>query len=99
MPSSGIIKENKQNPNMSNLTNKPHVIPSQIDLKNTEATICESCSNPTFQEAAILRKVSALVSGTGREGFLPINVFACMKCGGVNDQFLPVELRKPKLTV
>ena len=78
--------------------NRPNVIPTQIDLKNTEATTCESCGGEAFQEALVLRKVSAILTGTGKEGFLPVQVFACVKCGHVNQGFLPAELRKPKLT-
>ena len=78
---------------------RQQILPSQIDLKNTEATVCESCGGEAFQEALILRKVSALLTGTGKEGFLPVQVFACAKCGHVNQSFLPTELRRPKIAV
>lgn len=79
--------------------NRANVIPTQIDLKNTESTLCESCGGETFQEALILRKVSPLLTGTGKEGFLPVQVFACAKCGHVNQNFLPAELRQPKIDI
>jgi uncharacterized Zn finger protein len=78
---------------------RQQIIPSQIDPKNTEPTICESCGNEAFQEALLLRKISALLTGTGKEGFLPIQVFACVKCGHVNQNFFPAELRTPKITM
>ena len=68
-------------------------LPNNIDLKQTTAVQCESCLGEAFQEALMLRRVSALLTGTGREGFVPIQVFSCTKCGHVNSNFIPAELR------
>ena len=84
---------------MNPVPSKPHVIPTEIDLKNTAPTVCDQCGGEAFQEAMMLRKVSALLSGTGKEGYLPVQIMACVKCGNINQQFLPQELRTPKLTV
>ncbi|TRO56186.1 hypothetical protein E2P64_06210 [Candidatus Bathyarchaeota archaeon] len=83
----------RQIPQASN----PRVIPSQIDLKNTEATACEKCGGEAFQEAVLLRKVSSILTGTGKEGYLPVQVFACIACGHVNRAFLPAEIRPIKI--
>jgi hypothetical protein len=64
-----------------------------IDIKQTTETLCEKCEGDAFQESVILRGVSALMSGTGKAGFLPIQVFACAACGHVNEGFKPAELR------
>jgi len=68
-------------------------VPLNFDLKMTNATCCDNCDGEAFIEALMLRKVSALLSGTGKEGFVPIQVFACVKCGHVNSQFIPAEIR------
>lgn len=68
-------------------------VPINFDLRMTNATCCESCKGEAFIEALMLRRVSALLSGTGKEGFVPIQVFACAKCGHVNSQFIPAEIR------
>lgn len=68
-----------------------------IDITQTSPTTCESCGKEAFQEAVILRKISALLSPTGKEGFVPVQVFACISCGHVNNDFLPKELRNPKI--
>jgi hypothetical protein len=65
----------------------------QIDIKSTTAVACEKCKAEAFQQALILRKVSALLTGEGKEGYMPIQVFSCASCGHVNEQFLPEELR------
>jgi hypothetical protein len=46
-----------------------------------------------------LRKISALVSPEGRDGYIPIPMFHCTTCGAINDEFVPPELKnKIKLT-
>lgn len=44
-----------------------------------------------------LRKVSAIVTGTGQSGYLPVQVFSCAACGHTNAEFLPEELRPVSL--
>jgi len=50
---------------------------------------CEKCGNKYFTEATLVKKVSALVSPTGKEILIPIPVLACLDCKHVNDMFLP----------
>jgi len=59
----------------------------QIDISKTSAVNCESCGNSTFKQSLLLRKLSALVSPTGQETLVPVQVFACEKCGNVNSEF------------
>ena len=63
----------------------------QIDFSKTTECKCESCGNPTFKQTLLLRKLSALVSPTGQETIIPMQVFACEKCGHVNKEFADVE--------
>lgn len=84
--------------NALNQPNNSRIIPSQIDIKTTTATLCDVCGGQAFQEAIVLRKVSALLSQTGKEGYLPVQTFCCVKCGNVNQQFLPEELKSPKIS-
>ena len=59
----------------------------QIDITKTSAINCESCENSTFKQSLLLRKLSALVSPNGQETLVPVQVFACEKCGNVNPEF------------
>ncbi|MBC8427892.1 MAG: hypothetical protein H8D94_00315 [Candidatus Pelagibacter sp.] len=59
----------------------------QIDISKTSAIKCESCENQTFKQSLLLRKLSALVSPNGQETLVPVQVFACEKCGYVNSEF------------
>jgi hypothetical protein len=61
----------------------PAVLESALDLG------CEKCGNKYFIEAAMVKKVSALVSPTGKELLVPVPVLACLLCKHVNDIFLP----------
>lgn len=72
--------------------NTSQVKPS-LDIKSTTEVKCESCGCNSFIEAMLLRRVSALLTDTGKEGFLPIQVFACSACGHVNNGFIPAEIR------
>lgn len=82
---------------MNTLNSQPRQPGMGIDITKTSPTTCDSCGKETFQEAVILRKISAILSPTGKDGFIPIQVFACVNCGGVNNDFLPKELQQSKI--
>ncbi len=63
----------------------------QIDISKTSAIKCEKCENQTFKQSLLLRKLSALVSQNGQETLVPVQVFACEKCGHVNSEFSDVS--------
>lgn len=73
------------------------VLAQDIELKNTSPVACEKCNGEAFQQALMLRRVSALLTGEKQDGFLPIQVFSCTVCGHVNEHFLPEEIRPVKL--
>ena len=61
----------------------------QVDLSQTTAVKCESCGHDIFIPAFKMRKMSALLSPHGKETMIPMQVFACAKCGHINEEFLP----------
>jgi hypothetical protein len=64
-----------------------------ISLDQTQALKCEKCDNPTFNQSFLLRKASRLLTGSPQDALIPIQVFACTKCGHVNDEFMPIQLK------
>ena len=62
-----------------------------IDLSQTTEEVCEACENPTFIQVYKMRKLSALLSPAGQETMIPMQIFACVKCGSINKAFLPKE--------
>ena len=63
-----------------------------IDLSQTQELICDKCNNKTFQVVFLMRKLSALLSPTGKESIIPVQVFECAACGNVMDEFLPKDI-------
>ena len=70
---------------------KDGTMQEQIDISKTSAVKCEKCENQTFKQSLLLRKLSALVSPSGQETLVPVQVFACEKCGNVNSEFSDVS--------
>jgi DNA-directed RNA polymerase subunit RPC12/RpoP len=64
-----------------------------ISLDKTTGVVCEECDNQIFQEGVMLRKASRFITGTAQDALIPIQVFACSKCGHVNEEFLPSQLK------
>lgn len=66
--------------------------PVNLDLTNAQDVVCDNCGNYTFNEVVLMKRISALVSPTGKEAIVPIPTFACNACGFINKQFLPVKV-------
>ena len=62
-----------------------------LDISQTTEETCESCGHSVFVQAYKMRKLSALLSPTGNPTMIPMQVFACAKCGHINSEFLPKE--------
>jgi uncharacterized Zn finger protein len=69
-----------------------------ITLDKTTPVKCDACENETFQEIVLLRKASRFVTGTAQDALIPIPAFACTKCGHVNEDLLPPQLRNNEPT-
>tara|TARA_Y100001963_G_scaffold102164_1_gene140608 strand:- start:241 stop:474 length:234 start_codon:yes stop_codon:yes gene_type:complete len=65
----------------------------KVDISQTTAVNCEleSCKNDTFIPAFKMRRMSALLSPHGKETMIPMQVFACAKCGHINEDFQTKE--------
>ena len=63
----------------------------QIDFSKTSQIQCEACGGSTFKQTLLLRKMSALLSPSGQETIIPMQVFACEKCGHENKEFSDVS--------
>ena len=62
---------------------------TQLDLTQTSAIQCDDCGKENFVIKFKLRRLSALVSPSGEEMIIPMQVFACASCGHINEEFLP----------
>ena len=55
----------------------------QVDLSQAETMKCEYCGNYVFIKGTVLKRLSPLVSPTGQEGIVPIEIYSCGNCGKV----------------
>lgn len=55
--------------------------PIHIDPSQTEAVTCGACKSELFLPMYMLRKVSALISPTGKEEVIQMPVMVCGQCG------------------
>ncbi len=62
---------------------------TQIDINDTEIVKCDDCGNASFIQAFFLRRLSALMSPTGQEAMIPVQVYSCGNCGKVPDKLMP----------
>jgi hypothetical protein len=61
----------------------------QIDFSQTSSIVCENseCNNDTFMNVMKFRRIPKLVAGTAKDQVIPIQVFLCTACGGLNKEF------------
>jgi hypothetical protein len=80
---------------------KMRITPDQI--ANSQTIEC-ACGNKLFEEGMIFKKLSPIISPTGREEIFPIQVIVCKKCGKIPDVFdlegvVPKELLTSKINI
>ena len=71
------------------LTDKKQQANVQLDLSQAETILCEKCGNGLFIQSFFLKKLSALVSPTGQEAIIPLQVYSCGNCGHINTKLNP----------
>jgi len=64
-----------------------------VDISQTTPVLCEECNGTYFDQALVIRKVSGLLTGQSKPGYVPIPIFKCSECGHVNTEFLPKEIQ------
>ena len=57
-------------------------------IRTAEDVKCDDCGSMNFINIYRIRKISGLMSGSGRDMVIPVPVYACADCGHVNEKFL-----------
>ena len=73
------------------MSSHPKPAPSkqvEIDISKADTIQCDECGNASFIQAFFLKKISALMSPTGKEAVVPLQVFSCGNCGTVPSKML-----------
>ena len=60
----------------------------QVDLRKAETIKCKKCSNYVFIQSFVLKRLSAILSPTGEEALIPVQVYSCGNCGEVAEHML-----------
>lgn len=55
----------------------------KLDASSLPTMRCIGCGNYTFNASYVVKKVSALVSPSGKETLAPIQVFTCTTCASI----------------
>ena len=58
---------------------------AQVDLTDAETMTCMKCDNKIFIQGYVIKKISAIISPTGKEVIAPVQVFNCGNCGELLD--------------
>ena len=83
-------RRNKNRSNIQLMDDQPSQVPiNALQLSQAESVTCESCGNHTFVTVMMMKRISPIISPTGKEAVVPIQTFACNACGFVNKEFLP----------
>ena len=71
----------------------PNQKQQNINIKPSDLTdvVCEKCGAQTFEPVFLFKKISAVLSPTGKESLIPLQVYRCTECGHINEGFLPKD--------
>ena len=80
---------------------QPQETQVQVDLSKADTIKCDDCGNYLFITAHVIKRLSAIMSPTGQEAMIPVQVYSCGNCGTVPKIFLEgsglgEEINKPK---
>ena len=67
-----------------------------IDPSTMKDIKCENCGCRFFRQVSAFKRISALVSPTGKEQIVPVPTYRCDECGFINEEFRVIEGREDK---
>ena len=92
-------RRNKNQSNIQLMDDQSSEVPiTASQLAQAENVTCEHCANQTFVGVMMMKRISPIISPTGKEAVVPIQTFACNACGFVNKEFLPAMDRDEEET-
>ena len=59
-----------------------------LKLEDMTDIVCENCGCRYFNQVHAFKRVSALLSPTGKEQIAPVPSFRCSDCGHINEEFI-----------
>ena len=77
------------NPNFQTGGHPPNIQNVKYDISTATDVLCESCETNVFIMAYFVKRFSAIVTPTGQEVLVPVQILQCAGCGNVNKEFVP----------
>ena len=62
-----------------------------VKLEDLKDIVCENCECKYFRPVQAFKRLSALISPSGKEQIVPVPVYRCDECGHINDDFQTKE--------
>tara|TARA_R110002020_G_scaffold200272_4_gene402412 strand:- start:1955 stop:2161 length:207 start_codon:yes stop_codon:yes gene_type:complete len=64
------------------------MIRKAIDITDADDICCKECSGVYFKQLIRIKKISALLSPTGQDIVVPVQVVQCDRCGKIDESVL-----------
>lgn len=61
---------------------------TQAQVESAKNVACEKCSCEIMSQAFVIKVVSGLMTGDGKDTYVPVPIFACNNCKHVNNIFV-----------
>ena len=61
---------------------------TQAQVESAKNVVCEKCSSEIMKQAFVIKVVSALMTGDGKDTYVPVPIFVCNDCNHVNEIFV-----------
>jgi len=55
--------------------------PMQLDIASLSNLVCKSCKNEMFWQCFFLKKLPGVMSRSGRDEMIIVQIFICRNCG------------------
>tara|TARA_R110002051_G_scaffold324985_2_gene424972 strand:- start:3236 stop:3484 length:249 start_codon:yes stop_codon:yes gene_type:complete len=62
-----------------------------INPKDLEDMLCSKCNCQTFEPVFLFKKLSAVLSPSGKDTIIPLQVYKCTECAHIDEGFLPKD--------
>ena len=67
--------------------NKPPNAKVNLNPEDLKDIVCEACGGKFFRQVSAFKRISALLSPTGKEQIALVPTFRCDDCGNINEEF------------
>jgi len=78
------------------MNKNPQTMRMNVDMNLAEDIRCDACESISFVSCYLIKKLSPVISPTGKETIIPVETFACNACGNINQEFMPTMIAQER---